>query len=155
MDRSTLYDEPKSLATAIDQSGISLRPYTRQVKPNKYYIPEYARFKLWVKFADGRKMTRYSYDEVYSQEKQQEIRDEFNGLVRLINLLGTYKEVKTAIIYASDCPIKKAQGKTYNIEIYKLVKNYPPTKNPYTSFLPCGTIDLKRFNSSNLKLSRK
>jgi len=154
MNRSTLYDEPKSLATAIDQSGFSRRTYTRTQEPAQHYHPEFARFKLWVKFANKRKNTRYSFDEVYCQEKKKEIRDEFNGLVRLINLLGTYSDVTTAIIYASDCPIKATKGQTYNIEIYKQVRNGKPQKNPYTRFLECGTLDLKKFNVSNKKLSK-
>jgi len=151
---SRLFSEPKGLATALDESLAHLRPYNRQKNPDKFYNPEFARFKLWVHLESGKKLTRYSFDEIYCQELQKQTRDEWNGLTRLIRLMNKYDDVKTGIIYASVCPVKRTAEKNYNIEIYKYVKNCTPLKNKSVSFRTDGTLDLTKFNESNSRLLR-
>jgi len=144
-----LFSESKGLATAIDESLNHCRPYTRKEPTTKFYSPEFARFKLWVHLDNGRHLTRYSFDEVYSHEKKKKIRDEWDGLTRLIRLISKYDNVITAVVFASDCPIKRTSEKNYNIQVYKMVKNRGVQKNTFVSFLPCGTLDISKFNAGN------
>lgn len=88
------------IRSAMNKSKAETRTYNRTQTPEKYYQPEYARFKLVIYFKDGRSRWYYSYD-LQKFQNSQHI-DEFNSMVKLIRIVkNNIGEFKTAILYAT------------------------------------------------------
>jgi len=133
----------KDFREAIQESQAPLRKYEK--KSNNIYKPKESRFKLVVWFKDGNTRYFFSYDNVH-KEKTVHI-DEFEGLIKLIRLLNSYKDkYKFAIIYATLDPARNLKS-NYCYEILKRDHFNNEKTNKIVNFCNLGEnniLDFKR-----------
>lgn len=101
METQNIFDTVlNDIRAAVNSAEKQTRQYNRITVQEKYYSPEYARFKLVIYFKDGRCRWFYSYD-LQKFQNSKHI-DEYNSMVKLLRIIknnaGNYK---TAIIYAT------------------------------------------------------
>ena len=111
-------DVLRDIRQAVNKSNQDPRPYNRQQAPEKFYTPQYARFKLVIYFKDGRARWFYSYDLQKFQNSAH--LDEYNSMVKLLRIVknnaGNYK---TAVLYATTAPKPETASADYSYMIAK------------------------------------
>jgi len=116
--------------SAVEESKKEIRPYNKV--SNNVYKPEQARYKLVIWYKDGNTRYYYSYDNQYYNKQKHT--DEYNSLVKLLQLMNKHKDkIKNAIIYAT-LDIDKKTKSNYNVNICWLNFNGNHKENKAVSF---------------------
>lgn len=145
------------IRTAVNHSNEKTRNYNRTETPEKFYTPEYARFKLVIYYKDNRQRWFYSYDLQKFQNSAH--LDEYNALVKLLRVIkNNFGEFKNAIIYATtkEKPDTATADYSYMIAKYDFYCNM--LTNEHVSFVHRGNdfkLDLYRISQGQKVLIKK
>ena len=154
--RDIFADVLNDIRQAVNKANQEPRQYNRQQTPDKFYTPEYARFKLVIYFKDGRSRWFYSYDLQKFQNSQH--LDEYNSMVKLLRIVknnaGNYK---TAILYATINPKPETCSADYSYMIAKYDFYCNCLTNPMVNFQVIGSdnkLDLLRLSQGSKILTK-
>lgn len=129
--------------TAVEKSKNEIRPYNKT--STNIYKPDQARYKLVIWYKDGNRRYYYSYDNQYYNKVKHT--DEYNSLVKLLQLMNKHKDkIQNAIVYATLDQNKETKS-NYNINICWLNSNGNHKENKAVSFKIDGKnniLDLER-----------
>lgn len=134
----------RTICDAVERGTQIVRPYLKKVSV-EYFTPEFARFKMKLYYHSGKSAVYYSFD--YSEKiPGQTIRDEWNGMYKLIRLakqkLDKHNSIKSVVIWATQDRAPKTSESTYDIQVYLKTK-FKEQVNENVVFSPKGTLIIK------------
>ncbi len=138
-------DTIRTMNDALTRSNEFIRPYLKRVTQTEYFTPEFSRFKLVFYFKSGKRATYFSYD--YTEKDNGEtVRDEWNGLYKLVRLVNDkFKQnrtIKTAVIFCTTDKTPNTAESDYNLKVF-LKSVFRQETNQQIAFNPRGTMFIK------------
>lgn len=138
-------DAIKSISDALTRANQPIRPYFQKVVKSEFFIPEFARFRLVV-YYKNKKQSRYPSFDYTEKDNGETIRDEWNGLYKLIRLgnekLKNNPQVKSIAVYATTDKTPQTNESRYDTEIF-LKTRFVERTNPAACFTHRNTFFMR------------